>query len=931
MKLKNTFFALVMLVGLCFISSGCRAQITEQVDWSKAFYVSPSGNDKDAGTKDKPFATVKQALAALPDSGGGVVALLDGTYDEQVTVRQPEVGRDAASLLITAAPGAKVLFQGGKPITEWTSYNGEAGMYVVHAPDREGMFGRTGFLDVWENTARVRYRIQFDADGVRAYPGSACQLDEERILIHTRDGRDPKVNNLWRNRFASSGISINRDNVTLRGLSFENYLGGAPARAITVGGNAAPDYRGVRIERCTFTNCVRGISMTADGAHVTDSHFQEVGQGMVTYGVDTVVENCTFQSASGLFSISDLNQHARDGVRFYYDANGGAVRNSITAGFWTGIYIKSRTDNPDVRPILLENNIILDGIFPGIGTYQPRVTYLSNIIGPNEEYYDPMRSNLTQPATWENNYFFAGGAKAGVHINQAKEVSDPNKGIGKPGIRKNNVVGENPFANLAGGDLSIKPGMNMPSAHAPRRIDWNGHLATKLKSVFKMQEAADPVLNFVKEPIVTASARGAIAVVELTTQAKSTFYYRKMGETQWQNVKATDNMLTVPETVVGSAPVEIEEPNLQYKVLFALTNKELEPNTEYEYYVEASEKDGSPLRSATRKLRTDGAEKQIFVRANSDAKTADGTESKPFAQLQDALNRALPGDTIVMAKGVYIEPAVLVHGGLPNAPITITGAGARETILDGGKVAPYILELRNAPHVKIRDIQVRWFGNAGIYASRSEQVSVERSHFFNAALSGSGSPNGSGIYIADSPRWTITHSLFAKMEHGILATRSPQITLLHNTAYQNMYDGAALHLSLENSVVKYNSFTFTGNDSLSFSEKDREPLASLQSDYNNWGTMIRAGETRPENDFKAAERYGQIGTNKAMLRATIDGKMHRFSRLADWRKFSGQGQHTIFDDPQYVDPLNLDFRLMPDSPNILPDGKVIGAFGVAER
>src|SRR5690606_12488112 len=141
-----------------------------------------------------------------------------------------------------------------------------------------------------------------------------------------------------------------------------------------------------------------------------------------------------------------------------------------------------------------------------------------------------------------------------------------------------------------GGDLSIKPGMNMPSAHAPRRIDWNGHLARKLKSVFKMQEADVPALRFIKEPVVTASARGVIAAVEFSIQAKSTFRYRKTGESKWQNVKATDNMLTVPETVVGSAPVEIEEQNPQHNVLFLLTDKEIEPNTDYEYYVEASAK-----------------------------------------------------------------------------------------------------------------------------------------------------------------------------------------------------------------------------------------------------------------------------------------------------------------------------------------------------
>lgn len=922
MKRTSLFLALFSLVGLCAISINCQAQTSEQIDWSKALYVSPGGNDDNGGTKENPFATVKKALSVLPDSGGGAIALLDGSYEEQVSVRQPKAGREAAPLVITAAPGAKVLFQGGKPVKEWVPYNNEKGMYIVNAPDREEMFSRTGFLDVWENSARVRYRLQFDAAGVRAYPGSACLLDEKRILLHTRDGRDPRANDLWRNRFASGGISINRDNVTVRGIIFENFLGGGPARAITIGGNSAPDYKGVHIDQCTFTNCVRGISMTANGARITRSQFREVGQGLVTYGVDTVIENSTFESASGLFAISDLNQHARDGIRFYYSANGGAVRDCITAGFWTGVYIKTHTNDPDTRPILLENNIILDGIFPGIGTYQPKVTYRSNIIGPNEQYYDPMQSKLTQPAIWENNYFFAGGAKTGEHINRAKDVSDSNKGTAKAGIRKNNIVGDVPFTDLLSGDLSIKPDVTMPTVHAPRQIGWNKYLVAKLENIYKPQEDTAPALSFVEAPIITASAENAIVTVGFTAQTKSTFHYRKVGESRWQKVKPTDNMLTRPETIVGSAPVEHEAKDHRYNVLFLLTDEQLAPDTEYEYYVEA---DGKELRSPTEQFRTIGDAKQIFVSAGSDARLADGSKERPFSQLQDALNRALPGDTIELAEGVYTHPAVLVHSGTPEAPITIKGAGAKRSILDGGKIAPYILELRNVSHINIQDLQTRWFGNAGIYANNSNNVRVERCHFFNASLSGSEAPNGSGISIKESPQWTISHCLFARAEHGVLATRSPQITLLYNTAYQNMYDGINIPYSAENSVIKYNSFTFTGNDSLTFAEKDRKPFASLECDFNNWGGTIRSGETRPENDFNPADRYGYLGNSKAMLRATIGGKMHRFSRLDDWRNFSGQDQHSIFADPEYVDPLNIDFRLLPNTPNLLPDGKVIGA------
>ena len=895
------------------LSGVCRAQQVQTLDWASALYVSPQGNDGAAGTRDKPFATIEKALSVLPSSGGGVIALLGGTYKENVSIERAANAKGQAALLtITAAPGAKVLLEGGEPITKWTSYNGEKGMYVVEAPDRESLHSRSGYLDVWENSARVRYRNEFDADGVRAYPGSVCLLDDTHILVHTRDGRDPQADDLWRNHLAN-GLTIARDNVVIRGLRFENYLGGTAARAITIGSASATNYKGIIITDCAISNCVHGLSITADEPRIVNCDIRDVGQGMVSYGTNMAVESCVIQSATGAFAISDLNQHERDGIRYYSPARGGNVIGCVTAGFWAGLYIKCRTPGPDALPMLIENNIFLDGIRAGSTGPQPKNRYLCNIMGPNQERIDPMKDDLLQAATFEANYFFNGGGT--------------DKG--------SNRAGENPFLDIVAGDLKIKPGVSLPPCpdiaaeiSKATQIKWSSHVASALARSLIAQEPAAPELKFI-QPIITAtSQQGALISTRLSAPAESTLHYRKAGATAWQTAKGIDNTLSHPAVIVGSAPVERDAQAPEYGVLFSLLDGQLSANADYEYFIEAIVKGAPPLRSEIQKLRTSGGPKVLFVRAGSNPALATGTVEHPFAQLQAAFDRALPGDTIQLEKGVYTAPALLVHGGTASAPITIQGAGETATILDGGKEPPVLLELRNTKNVVIRDLQVRWFGNAGILATDAQNVTVERCFFFNASLHGSEGSNGVGISLNNSPRWTISHCIFTKLEHGVLAVRSPQLKLLHNTAYQNMYDGVNLVLSAQGSEITGNSFTFTGNDSITISETNQEALASLVCDYNNYGALLRANEVRPENDFEPAARYGYIAPGKAMARANIAGKLHRFNRLDNWRKFSGLDAHSIFADPQYVDPLNGDFRLMPGSPNILPNGDILGAASV---
>ena len=75
--------------------------------------------------------------------------------------------------------------------------------------------------------------------------------------------------------------------------------------------------------------------------------------------------------------------------------------------------------------------------------------------------------------------------------------------------------------------------------------------------------------------------------------------------------------------------------------------------------------------------------KTIYV--SSDAKTGgDGSKSKPFAKIQHGLDKAMPGDTVELAPGVYYERVKFPRSGEYKKPIRLNGP--RTAIIDGREI-----------------------------------------------------------------------------------------------------------------------------------------------------------------------------------------------------------------------------------------------------
>lgn len=72
-----------------------------------------------------------------------------------------------------------------------------------------------------------------------------------------------------------------------------------------------------------------------------------------------------------------------------------------------------------------------------------------------------------------------------------------------------------------------------------------------------------------------------------------------------------------------------------------------------------------------------------------------GTTQAPLATIQEALDRAKPGDTVRVAAGVYRERVVFKNGGEHSKPVTLQGEPG--AVLDGSE--PVSLDWKPAPDV----------------------------------------------------------------------------------------------------------------------------------------------------------------------------------------------------------------------------------------
>lgn len=308
----------------------------------------------------------------------------------------------------------------------------------------------------------------------------------------------------------------------------------------------------------------------------------------------------------------------------------------------------------------------------------------------------------------------------------------------------------------------------------------------------------------------------------------------------------------------------------------------------------------------------------------------DGSEQRPWRTIQHAVDRARPGDTVLVHPGIYPEPVSIKRGGVEGRPLIIRAAEKWKAILDSNRRANIAIDVRETAYVEIHDLEIRWYKSVAIAVVRSEHVTVAGCRIWNDHWGGW--PTGSAVRVEFSPHLTAHHNVLFRQEKGLWLYNSPHATLMHNTAVKNLYSGIGLLYSSEGTVVTNNLLAWNGNDSLAIEENvGKKDKFNFTCDYNLYVTDIRQfpAEQKATMDSLAPPFPQLASDSKAIfIYSEYKGEANRRIRsLKEWREFTGLDAHSFFADPKFAAPVQRDFHLQPGSPAVGAgqNGTTIGA------
>lgn len=395
----------------------------------KAYYISPTGNDSNTGTKDSPFSSVDAANKLV--QAGDTVYFLDGVYRNStygdgniwkdgldVIMRIKDVhGTEEQPITYSPAPGAKVTLQ----------YDGNGAVRLQNATyiklqgfDIQGPAGKMTLQQALDN--QFAYRVDANKNGsvmddVTQYRDPSATLTKS---ISQLGGIIPTY-------FNSNAIAINSGSNHIQIV--DNSIHDSPGHAIASMGGA--DYVTVK-NNIIYDN----VKYTSSGNHAIS--FKGVTSSDTNDGIKIIVEGNKLTDNYNL--LVSWSQEKKDPVTMAIDEGKGIHFQNVNAasGFDHGQILVSnnivvRSGNAgitanDVERITIENNTLVDNGYlntlMAAGKADPKVekgfevnaggirlsggsniTVTNNLITTSQSVLNPLDSTANTTGTFSNNLY----------------------------------------------------------------------------------------------------------------------------------------------------------------------------------------------------------------------------------------------------------------------------------------------------------------------------------------------------------------------------------------------------------------------------------------------------------------------------------------------------------------------------------------------
>jgi len=219
----------------------------------------------------------------------------------------------------------------------------------------------------------------------------------------------------------------------------------------------------------------------------------------------------------------------------------------------------------------------------------------------------------------------------------------------------------------------------------------------------------------------------------------------------------------------------------------------------------------------------------------------DGGAGANFTRIQNAVNNATAGDTIIVSDGTYTENIEV------DKSLTIQSEkGSDLTIVQAASSSDHVFEVR-ADNVNISGFTVmnaNGSGIAGIYLysdhctisnnnASNNYAGIQLRYSSNIMLSNnSARDNSNGIYLLSSTNNTITGNYAYNNGHGIYLSSSSNNTLTDNDADYNDWNGICLVQSSDTNTIAGN-YAYNNWDGIFLSTYSSDNTIIGNYAYNN--------------------------------------------------------------------------------------------------